>query len=341
MEKKEPLGVTNNIRKDMIRFMSFFLILLLITGCKNDTTKETQILTSRPKATVPAVSPDSAFSFIAKQLTFGVRVPGTPGHEATRDWIVAKMRGYGASVEIQEFKASFLGKTNVNAYNIIARMNPEIKDRVILFAHWDTRLIAEKDKNETLRNKPILGAVDGASGVAGLLEIARLISKNPLHLFGVDFVFFDAEDQGNDGNMESWCLGSQHWSPSAAKQTDKPKFGILLDLIGAIGATYSKEGISAAYAADLQNKIWNLAAAMGKGHLFINAPIGQITDDHYYVNTIAGIPTVDIIETKPSGYFAYYHHTHDDNLQAIDAENLAAVIQVVTAVIYKTSDYSF
>jgi glutaminyl-peptide cyclotransferase len=341
MEKKEPVGVLSKVRKAILPYLPIVLLFLLIPGCKNDTTNEPLLNKVKPKATVPAVSADSAFYFIKKQLEFGVRVPGTPGHLATRDWIIAKMKGYGAQVEIQEFKASFLGKKDVASYNIIAKMNPEAKDRVILFAHWDTRLIAEKDKNESLRDKPILGAVDGASGVAGLIEIARLIHQNPLFEFGVDFVFFDAEDQGNDGNSESWCLGSQFWSTSVAKQGDKPKFGVLLDLIGAEGATYSKEGISTVYAGELQNNIWKLAASMGKGNLFINAPIGQITDDHFYVNTIAGIPTVDIIETKPSGYFASYHHTHDDNIEAIDPENLASVIQVVTAVVYKTSDNTF
>jgi glutaminyl-peptide cyclotransferase len=341
MEKMEPAGATNKMYRTPTTLIWSFIFLLLIAGCKTDSGTKQQTDIVKPRATVPAVSPDSAFSFIDKQLSFGVRVPGTPGHKATRDWIKVRMEAYGASVELQEFKASFLGKTNVTSWNIIAKINPESTNRVILFAHWDTRLIAEKDKNEPMREKPIQGAVDGASGVAGLLEIARLVFSNPLNDFGVDFVFFDAEDQGNDGAMESWCLGSQYWSASVANQQNKPKYGILLDLIGAKGATYSKEGISTTYAGDLQNKIWDLAAAMGKGNMFINAPIGQITDDHYYVNTIAGIPTVDIIETKPSGYFAAYHHTHDDNIEAIDRENLAAVIQVVTAAIYKMSDNTF
>jgi len=94
-------------------------------------------------------------------------------------------------------------------------------------------------------------------------------------------------------------------------------------------------------AGTIQDKIWQLASVMNKGNMFVNAQIGQIMDDHFYVNTIAGIPTVDIIETKPSGYFAEYHHTHNDNADAIDKNNLASVIQVVTAVVYKSSDKSF
>lgn len=320
------------------------IIVFLFTGflsCKQDTKDKSEVPTkTKVKATVPAVNADSAYSFIEKQLTFGVRVPGTDGHLKTRDWIISKMKSYGASVEIQEFKSSFLTKKDVPSYNIIAKINPEIEERIALFAHWDTRLIAEKDADQSKKDKPIAGAVDGASGVAGLLEIARLVKDHPIDL-GIDFVFFDVEDQGDDTSNLSWCQGSQFWSKSVANQKTKPQFGILLDLIGAKNATYSKEEYSAKMAGSLQKKVWELASVMGKGNVFINAPIGAITDDHYYVNTIANIPCIDIIETKPSGYFSEYHHTHNDNITAIDKNNLAAVIQVVTAVAYKTSDASF
>jgi Zn-dependent M28 family amino/carboxypeptidase len=326
--------------------MNFNYIFLLVfclayTSCKNDPSKTSNISeTPKPKAIIPKVDGDSAYHFIEKQLSFGVRVPGTQSHIQTKDWIVQKMKTYGAEIKIQEFTTSFLTVKNVKAYNIIASINPEKEKRVALFAHWDSRLIAEKDKNSALKDKPIPGAIDGGSGVAVLLEIARQLKLNPIDL-GVDFVFFDAEDQGNESLGDSWCLGSQYWAKSVKDNKSKPEFGILLDLVGAKGATYSKEEISARMAGGIQNKIWALASAMGKGNLFINSPIGAITDDHYYVTTIAGIPTVDIIETKPSGYFSDYHHTHNDNLDALDKDNLASVIQVVLAVIYKSSDDTF
>ena len=326
-----------------IHHLLILISFTIVVACKTDPKKETVTEPSAiklPKAIVPKVEEDSAYFFIEKQLSFGVRVPGSDGHLKTRDWIVNTLKSYGAEVTIQEFKASFLNKKDVPSYNIIARMNPGEKKRIALFAHWDTRLIAEKDKNEALRNKPIQGAVDGASGVAALLEIARLMKANPVNL-GVDFVFFDAEDQGDDSATETWCLGSQFWSKSVQNDSSKPEMGILLDLIGSQGATYSKEEISSKMAGSIQNKVWDLAAAMGKGSLFINSPIGQITDDHFYVNTIANIPTIDIISTKPSGFFGVYHDTNNDNIKTIDKQNLASVIQVVTAVVYKTSDNSF
>jgi Zn-dependent M28 family amino/carboxypeptidase len=325
------------MRKSQLLWLTLCVVSLCLTSCKDN--KNVSDQTPPEKAIVPKVDADSAMAFVTKQLSFGVRVPGTAGHTATREWIVQTMKRFGAEVEVQEFKATFLTKKEIPAFNIIARMNPDAERRIALFAHWDTRLIAEKEADKTKQNLPIPGAIDGASGVAGLLEIARLMQQNPINL-GIDFVFFDAEDQGDNQNNQSWCLGSQFWAKSVAEAEIKPEFGILLDLIGAKGATYSKEEISTRMAGSVQDKIWTLASAMNKGNLFVNAPIGQIMDDHFYVNTIAGIPTVDIIETKPSGYFADYHHTHQDNLDMLDKENLAAVIQVVTAVAYKTSDKS-
>ncbi|MEZ4909971.1 MAG: M28 family peptidase [Saprospiraceae bacterium] len=312
-----------------------------LSSCKSDATKKSveEVKTIKPAAKIPRVDADTAYYFIKKQLEFGVRVPGTNGHAMAKDWIANTMKSFGASVEIQEFKATFLTKKDIPSYNIIASINPNHKERVILFAHWDSRLIAEKDKDQSKKELPIMGAIDGASGVAALLEIARQITMQPIDL-GVDFVFFDAEDQGST-DEDSWCLGSQHWAKNYRPNGPTPKFGILLDLIGAKDATYFKEGISAMYAKNIQDKVWDIAQKMGKANLFQNSEIGGITDDHYYVNTIAKIPTIDIIQTYPSGMFGTYHHTHDDNIDAVDKENLAAVTQVVLAVLYKNSDGTF
>lgn len=314
-------------------------LMTVFIGCRNDKTKQMNPNNTTP-VKVPAVSGDSMMAMVSRQLAFGVRYPGSEGHLKARDWIVAAAKSYGAEVEIQEFKADFLGKKGVQAYNIIARINPDQKERIALFAHWDSRLIAEKDSDATKKNQPILGAVDGAGSVSALLEIARQIQQNPVNL-GVDMVFFDAEDQGEEAKIESWCLGSQYWSKNYPEDATKPKFGILVDLIGAKGSVYGKEEISYNFASLLVENVWKLAHAMGKSSLFVNLPVGPITDDHYYVNMYAGIPTIDIIATKPSGQFGDYHHTHSDNIDALDKDNLTSVVQVVTAVVYKTSDGSF
>ncbi|MBK9257090.1 MAG: M28 family peptidase [Saprospiraceae bacterium] len=313
--------------------------LLFVTSCKDDKkTNEDATPHSTNKAVIPRINADSAFSYVEKQLSFGVRVPGTTGHTQTKDWIIHKMKSYGAEVEVQPFKATFLGKKDVPSYNIIASVNPSYKKRVLLMAHWDTRLIAEKDADPEMQTKAIPGAIDGASGVAALLEIARNISLNEIEL-GVDFIFFDAEDQGENG--DNWCIGSKYWSENPHKKGYTAEFGILLDLIGAKGATYGYEAYSYQFAPNILKKVWALAQGMGYGQLFMVYDGGGVMDDHYYVNTIRKIPSIDIIETNKAGGFGSYHHTHDDNIDAMDIENFRSVIQVVTAVIYKVSDGSF
>ena len=183
-------------------------------------------------------------------------------------------------------------------------------------AHYDTRIVAEKDADQSKQNQPIMGADDGASGVAALLEIARLIAENPIDM-GVDFIFFDAEDNGQSKGP-GWCLGSKYWASNKHTRNYKAKFGILLDMVGAKGATFGKEGISQAYAKTHQDKIWTLAQRMGYSDYFIDTRFGTIEDDHKYVNE-AGIPMLDIINYDiASNKFGHYHHTHKDDISVID-----------------------
>lgn len=337
MAKKVQNGLLNKCSSRTLA--GLLMVLLFLHSCKEDPKNTDNTITVKTeRAVVPRINEDSAMSFVMKQLDFGVRVPGTPGHAKTKEWITDKMKGYGAEVVIQEFKGSFLGKKDVQGYNIIASVNPKHKKRILLMAHWDTRLIAEKDSNPEMKDKPIPGAIDGASGVAALLEIARSVQQNPIDL-GIDFVFFDMEDQGENG--DNWCLGSKYWSENPHQKGYTAEFGILLDLIGAKGATYGFEGYSYQFAGDLLRKVWGLADKMGYGQLFQVYDGGGIMDDHYYVNTIRKIPSIDIIETNRMGGFGNYHHTHNDNIDAMDKENFRKVIQVVTAVLYKTSDGSF
>ena len=154
----------------------------------------------RKPVTVPPFNRDSAYAFVAAQVAFGTRQPGSEGIKNARKWMISTLERFGAEVVEQKFDASFYtGETHASV-NIIGKINPSNPNRVMLAAHYDTRFMAEQDDDEALKDKPILGADDGASGVGVLMEIARLLSEHPIDL-GIDIVFFDAEDQGKRGSQ--------------------------------------------------------------------------------------------------------------------------------------------
>ncbi len=326
-----------------------FLVVFGCVGCKTEKPQEEEDKkVPRKEVNVPRFTQDSAYAFIEKQVSFGPRVPGTDPHQACKEWLVAKFKSYGAKVTEQDFTANIYTGEKWPSTNIIAAFNPEHKRRVMLSAHWDSRFMADQDPDDTRKEDAILGADDGGSGVGVLLEIARTISENPIDL-GVDIILFDAEDQGFDAqrpedvNSESWCLGAQHWARNIHVANYNPSFGILLDMVGSKGARFPKEGYSMQFARNLVNKVWKLAQSMGYGNFFVNERAGGITDDHYFVNTVAGIKMINIINKPPGSRtgFGPYWHTHDDNMEVINKRTLRAVGQLVTAVIYNESGGTF
>jgi hypothetical protein len=348
----------NNLTRfdGVILALVFMIAGLGISGCNNDNSAG-QSGSDTPEAggaqrQIPVFNRDSAYAFIEAQLAFGPRNPGSSGIKACRDWMVSKMESYGAEVIRQKFKAKIHDGNVFPSENLIGQFNPDNRNRIILAAHYDTRAIAEEDPNPERRNEPIPGADDGGRGVGVLLEIARLIHEHQIDL-GIDIILFDVEDQGTrnaeeDPENSSWCIGSQYWSKNLHKTNYKPRFGILLDMVGSQNAFFNKENVTGHYAHYrevhvLYSKVWNLAAAMGKGRYFQNRTIAGIIDDHYFVNKIAGIPMIDIINKAPGEEqsFGAHWHTHDDDLAVIDKTTLAAVGQVVTAVVYRAAGGNF
>jgi len=316
------------------------LTCILVYGCKTDSKTSTEEsaneVTTIKNRRVPKFQADNAYDIIEKQVAMGPRYPGSEGHEALIKYITEELEKYTDQVIQQDFKASFLDEKNVDATNIIGIVNPDKKKRILLCAHFDTRKIAEKDEDAAMRDKPILGADDGASGVGVLLEIARLIKENGIDV-GVDFVLFDAEDNGDSGTGINWCLGSKYWSKNPHKKGYTADLGILVDLVGAKNAEFGKEAYSMQAAGKYVNKIWDLAAKMSYGNYFIDVPSGSVEDDHIYVIKNLGIPTLNIINmsrTEGRNGFDHYHHTHKDDLNIIDKNTLKAVGKVVTASVY-------
>ena len=322
-----------------MRYIVFILSFSLLAACKSDP----KTVPTKPLTQVKVPKFDSALAFgnVEKQLSFGTRVPGTPTHTATKDWIVSTMKSYGWSVVEEHFTATVYTGDKIPGTNIIAKYNPSATTRILLAAHYDTRHIAEKDEDESRKDDPIMGADDSASGVGVLMSLAKTIAESPLEI-GVDIVFFDLEDYGDsgpNGDSATWALGSAHWAKNVDRKY-KPKHAILLDMVGAKGATFPKETYSRRMNQQLVDKVWKLGQDMGYGNYFVNEDRGGVMDDHMSVANYAGIPMIDIIHKQTDG-FEDYHHTHKDDIEIIDRRTMKAVGQVMMAVIFNTQNGKF
>ena len=258
---------------------------------------------------------------------------------ACGDWLEAELTRLGAQVTAQRVTLRAYDGTVLAARNIVGSYKPEVKKRVLLCAHWDSRPWADADPDPKHHRTPILGANDGASGVGVLLEVARQLQAQPAAI-GVDIIFFDAEDYGTHADDEestegiTWCLGSQYWARVPHTANYNARFGILLDMVGGKEARFHREGYSDYFAKHIVDKVWAAAQASGNGQWFPYADGGVITDDHLPINQIARIPCIDIIGHYPETGFAPTWHTMDDTMENIDPAVLRAVGQTVLQVIY-------
>ncbi len=275
---------------------------------------------------IPAFDEKNAYAHLVRQCDFGPRNPGSMGHLKCRDYLVATLKKYTDKVDIQPFPMFIPGsKKPVEAFNLIARFNPKKTGRILLCAHWDTRPWADKDSDPTKRNTPILGANDGASGVAVLLELARLFHAHPPPL-GVDIVLFDGEDAGESGESQGWIQGSEYFAKSL-KPADHPLFAILLDMIGDKDLQIYKESYSWEYARDIVKTVWDKAAELGIEQFKDNVRYA-VLDDHLPLLRM-GIPCIDLID------FDYpYWHTIQDTPDKCSAASLGLVGKVLVHVIY-------
>jgi len=327
----------NLINNQMLRNYIFILLLLCISCSTESEKKDVQI--KKAEINVPTFNADSAYYFVEKQVSFGPRVISSKAWENCAYWLEKKLKTYTPNVIIQEAPITTYDGKQHTLKNIIASFSPEKNNRVALFAHWDSRHVADYDIQN--QDSPILGANDGGSGVGVLLEMARHFSnKNPN--IGIDIILFDAEDYGQPENSpfpimeDSWCLGSQYWSNNPHKKNYFARYGILLDMVGAKDALFYHEEISRYFGANILQKVWRKANHLGFGNHFVFEDAKQILDDHYYVNTIIGIPTIDIIEYDPATEtnFNKHWHTHQDDMNNIDKNTLNAVGQTLLEVLY-------
>lgn len=290
----------------------------------------------------PAFSADSAYAFTQAQCDFGPRAMNTEAHDRCGSWIVNKFRQYGCVVTSLRADLKGYDGTVLKSQNIWARIHPERTERILLCAHWDSRPWADNDPDSANWHKPILAANDAASGVAVMLEIARLLQRDTTLRVGVDFVCFDAEDWGtpqwaeSEGGDNSWALGAQYFAANLPYGFHV-RYGILLDMVGGEGARFYKEGMSMQFAPEIVKKVWRAARKAGYGNFFPRQEGGMVTDDHIPLNQTARIPTIDIIPFYPDcaqSSFGPTWHTLNDNMQHISRNTLKAVGQTMIQVIY-------
>ena len=290
----------------------------------------------------PDFNADSAIAFCYAQCEFGPRTMNSEAHERCGEWIARQFEQYGCEVEQQKAALTGYDGTMLRATNIIARHQPERQRRLLLCAHWDSRPWADNDPDSTRWHQPVMAANDGASGVAVMLEVARLLQQSDSLGVGVDFVCFDAEDWGvpqwlDRSDESSWALGAQYWASHYDSKGKEMEFGILLDMVGGEAAQFHQERMSMRYAPQVVERVWRAAHAAGYSGYFPMTLGGGITDDHLPVNEKAGIPTIDIIPYYPEceqSSFGPTWHTVDDTMSHIDKNTLKAVGQTLIQVIF-------
>ena len=322
----------------MNKLITLIIAVTTVAGCGGPKANNQTSAIETQQAAPVAVSfnADSAFAFCQAQCDFGPRTMNSEAHEQCGQWIARKFQDYGLQVTEQRTTVKGFDGTPLLANNIIASYKPELTDRILICAHWDSRPWADNDPDESKHKEPVMAANDGASGVAVMLEIARLLGDSTLNI-GVDFICFDAEDWGDHGDGDSWCLGSQYWARNPHKPNYKARFGILLDMVGGQQARFYREYYSIRYANSVIDRVWRAAATAGYSGYFIQEENGAITDDHLPVNEVAHIPCIDIIPYYPNSdsSFGPTWHTVSDDMQHIDKNTLKAVGQTLVQVIWE------
>ncbi len=305
----------------LITFLS-----LLIVSCN----EKKNVITIKPRYTfgnvekVTLFNAAKAYSFVEKQISFGPRNPNSKGHKQCLDYLKNTLAEYADEIRIDSFHYNGYDE-KLQLFNIIGKYKPELKNRILLGAHWDTRPRAER--SERNKDKAILGANDGASGVAVLLETARHLNKiNPS--YGIDIVFFDAEDYGTQNDLNNFCIGSKYF---AAINKTKYLFAIILDMVGDKNAKFIREYNSYNNSQQIVDAFWKTAEIIKADKFIQSLPQHDVYDDHIPLIQ-AGINAIDIIDAELIGGTQPgrdYWHSHKDDLSNINKETLKQVGDVL------------
>jgi len=293
----------------MTKILSWLFLLFIMIGCSR---------------AIPEFDSENAFKKLEEQCDIGYRYPGSEEIKILRRYIISEMENVGVIVKTQDFTAQ-IDTIEVEGQNIIASFYPRKSRRILLAAHYDTRPWADKDADSLNHSLPVLGANDGASGVAVLFEIGRILSASEPEQFGIDLVFFDLEDMGSYGNDDSWCVGSRYFANNFTGE--KPEKAIVVDMIGDKDLDINMEFFSYKNSPALVKEVWDIAQDLGFQE-FKSKIVTAIIDDHYPLIR-NGFNAIDIIDFEYPTW-----HTTQDTPEQCSPHSLYVVGQTLITLIY-------
>ena len=308
--------------EDKMKRMLFLVLVLFLISCNTTPTKSIDI---------PNFDFNKAFTYLEEQCEFGPRNPGSAGRSNFSDYLKDFLSDLSGKLTIQEFVYTE-PITNIerDGKNFIIQFNEEAKYRLLLGAHWDTRSFSDQDKSVDNQSIPVLGANDGASGTAVLMELCNIFSVNNPKI-GIDVIFFDAEDGGIPGEPDTFALGARFFAENLPIK--KPNFAIIVDMVGDKNLTIPIERISYSIAPKKVKEIWGLAEDLSLP-AFKKTIENEIYDDHVPLWEIAEIPAIDIIDFQYPNMFYNYWHTQLDTPENCSAQSLGQVGKLLVSYIY-------
>jgi hypothetical protein len=309
--------------------MLVILVLCLVGACGGDAKEGSaaQKTGAAAGATSTGFDGNAAYNYAKAQVDFGPRVPGTAAAKNAGDWIIQQMRSRADTVIVQSFTHTTADGKKLPLRNILARFRPELADRVLYLTHWDSRPVSESAATEAERKLPVPGANDGASGVGMFVALGDLLKKTKPNV-GVDLLFTDGEDYGQFGPPEvDVLIGAKYFAAHPPSPGYKPLYGVLWDMIGDQDLRIPYEMNSFQQAPEVVSRVWQTAADLGYGDIFVQESGGEITDDHIPLLK-SGMRVIDVIDLTYAP-----HHTPQDTMDKISAKSLAAVGDVAAALV--------
>lgn len=268
----------------------------------------------------------TAMLYVATQMAFGPRVPNTDGHRRTGDWILERLAATADTAYEQSFLHVARSGDTLQLRNFLGQFRPDMVDRVLYVAHWDTRPRSDESNNLARQRIPVPGANDGASGVAVLLAVADALARSE-PTYGVDLLFVDGEDYGDFSLGDDVLLGSKHYAANLETDAPKPLFAVVWDMVGDSDLRIYQEVNSLNGAPDVVQRVWAKAKELGYGRVFRQSSRSTITDDHLPLLEV-GIRAIDVID------FDYpYWHTPEDTIDKLSVESLQIVGDVAVALL--------